>query len=266
LTSRRSAQAWVALVAAVGVLVAPTAHAERAIPPLTGPVIDEAGLLSRGDASQLEALSRSARAVNGGNGVQLQFFLVPSLEGEAIESFSMRAAEKWKLGTKGQDNGLLFVVSRDDRKMRIEVGGGLEGGLTDAQSGRIIRNVLAPAFRENRYGQGLYNGALTALNAMGALPEGVTVPQQARRAPGKQRFPIGFLLLIGFFVLMSRSFGGRRGGGGLGWFLLGSAMGNSWGRRDHDDWGGGGGFGGGGGGGWSGGGGGFSGGGSSGSW
>ena len=221
-------------------------------------MVDEAGLLSRADRARLETLARAARNLDGRRGVQLQFLVVKSLDGESLEDFSMRVVEAWKLGDSARGDGVLLLLAIDDHKVRIEVGNGVEGKLTDAQSGRIIRNVLAPAFRAGRYGDGLYEGSVQVLAALGSLPEGVTARQRARPAREGGRF--GGLFMIGlvvlFFVLRlvfgfgRRSFfGGWWGGGGFG----GGGFG-------------GGGFGGGGGGGWSGGGGGFSGGGASGSW
>jgi uncharacterized protein len=212
------------------------------VPPLTGPVVDQAGLLDENSAARLAALSRAARAERSGAGPQLQFLIVPSLDGEPIEDFSIRVAEVWKIGTRGQDNGVLFVVSRDDRLVRIEVGGGLEGELTDAQAGRIIRDTLTPAFRAGRYGDGLYDAARQVLGALSALPEGESAPAPAER----RRVPIGIALLFLLFLLGIR---------GLFWPWLfwmggrGSRRGGGWG-----------------GGGWSGGGGGFSGGGATGRW
>jgi uncharacterized protein len=259
------ARGWLAAGALLLAAALPAA-AERRIPALTGPVVDEAGLLDAGWERRLADLSRAARAGEGGTGVQLQYLLVPSLEGEAIESFSMRAAEAWKLGTRGKDNGVLVVVARDDRRVRIEVGGGVEGGLTDAQSGRIIRNTITPAFRQGRYGEGLYRAGQEILAALGSLPQGVEAPR-TRGAPVEGLpFPVGLLvglllaggapLILGFIIValvLRAIFGRRRGfGGGFGGPWVGG--------------GGGGWSGGGGGGGWSGGGGGFSGGGASGSW
>ncbi len=249
--------------AAVLLATAAPAAAERSVPSLTGPVVDEAGLLDAGWARRLSDLSRAARAREGGTGVQLQYLLVPSLEGEAIESFSMRVAESWQLGTRGKDNGVLVVVARDDRRVRIEVGGGIEGGLTDAQSGRIIRSTVAPAFREGRYGEGLYQAGRQILAALGSLPEGMSAPG-GRAGARDVRIPVvgplmalflgfgapfifGLLVLV---VVLGAVFGGRRGWGGP-W------GGGGWGGS---------GWGGGGGGSWGGGGGGFSGGGASGSW
>lgn len=253
------------ILAAVAILlgVSASAHAAlRSIPPMSGPVVDQAGLLSPADQAKLEALARAARAEEAGEGVQLQFLIVPSLEGEPIEDFSIRVAEAWKVGSRGKDNGILIVVARDDRQVRIEVGGGLEGDLTDAQAGRIIRQTIAPAFRAGRYGDGLYEAAVQVLGAVGALPPSVAEPPQAvSRQPGGSgvALMVVYLVIIVVFVVVSRRMGGRAfflpflfGSGGnpprRGW-RSGSGGGAGWG-----------------GGGWGGGGGGFSGGGASGSW
>jgi uncharacterized protein len=246
-----------ALALAVGLAVAvPAARAATPVPPLTGPVVDEVGLLSADDVHRLEALSRAARGVEGGNGVQLQYLIVKSLEGEPIEDYSIRVAEAWKIGTKGKDNGVLVTVAVDDRAVRIEVGGGLEGGLTDAQSSRIIRGTIVPAFRAQRYGDGLYDAGVQILGALGALPSGI---QPTRRAPAAVHFSSMAIIALFVFIFFIRAllgFGTRRRR--HLWWGGGPWMGGGWG---------GGGFGGGGsGGGWSGGGGGFSGGGASGRW
>lgn len=245
------------------------AAALRPVPALTGPVVDEAGIVDAGSRATLEGLARRARAEGG---VQLQVLTVRSLEGEEVAAFSMRVAEAWRLGTRGKDDGVLLLVAIEDRKVRIEVGGGLEGALTDAQSGRIIRSTIAPAFRERRYGPGLVAASRQILGALGVEAGGAV----DGRPPSGPAYTSGwhllgsmlpFLLFIGVPILIiaisvaARSGRGGRGGfGGWGGPFLGGG------------WGGGGGFGGGsfggggGGGGWSGGGGGFSGGGASGSW
>jgi uncharacterized protein len=224
-------------------------HAAPAVPALTGPVVDLAGLLDGGSQRRLEALSRAAAAQEGGRGVQLQFLIVRTLEGEAIEDYSMRVAEAWKLGTREADNGILVTVASEDRQVRIEVGQGLEGGLTDAQSSRIIRNTIAPAFKVGRYGDGLYDAGVEVLSALGALPKDVA--RHAARGRPTQRLPgLGIVVLVILSIVLRALFGGLglRGRGGFG------------------GWGGGGFGGGGGGGSWGGGGGGFSGGGASGRW
>lgn len=219
------------------------------VPALTGPVVDEAHVVSPGDRAMLDNLARNVRAQDDGNGVQLGFLLVPSIGYEPIEDFSIRVAEAWKIGTKGADNGLLFVVATNDHKMRLEVGGGLEGKLPDVLAGRIVDETLKPAFRTGRFGAGLLAGAQQALSILqvgpGALP-------QAHRPADGGGIPMDlvvWLLIIAFIVVINFLGRGRRGGFWIG----GGGFG-------------GGGFGGGSGGGWSGGGGGFSGGGASGSW
>ncbi len=251
------------------VVAATPVSAAVGVPRLTGPVVDPAGVVDDRWERRLSDLSRAARAQNGGTGPQLQYLLVPTLDGEPIEDFSMRVAEAWKIGTRGRDDGVLVVVAVKDRKVRIEVGGGLEGGLTDAQAGRIIRTVIAPAFREGRFGEGLYAAGQQILGALGALPQGMSQPP--RRTVGEK--PVGdipvlgallgfllglgapFLVLLILFIILVRVVAGLGGRGPRG----------PW-RGGGGGWGGGGFGSGGGGGGWSGGGGGFSGGGASGSW
>jgi uncharacterized protein len=245
-------------VALAALLVLPGAAAGTTpVPPLTGPVVDAAGLLDAGSARRLEALARAAKTQGGERGVQLQYLVVRSLDGEAIEDYSIRVAEAWKLGTAERDDGVLVTVAVEDRAVRIEVGGGLEGVLTDAQTSRIIRTTIVPAFRGGEYGRGLYEAGVQILSAAGALP-----PDVARRVaqpPAPVR--LSSLAIIGIFVVL---------------FILRTFTGFGPRRRRHLWWGGGpwigggGGWGGGGlgggGGGWSGGGGGFSGGGASGRW
>jgi uncharacterized protein len=218
--------------------------------------VDQAGLLDRGWHQRLAALARSARSREDGSGVQLQYLLVRSLQGESIEDFSIRVAEAWKLGTRGADNGVLVTVAVEDRQVRIEVGGGLEGGLTDAQSSRIIRGTLAPAFRAGRYGDGLYDAGVQILGALGALPSGVSAARPQRPATHVSSLAV-LLLFVGMFVFRVLTGFGPRRRRSLWW------GGGPWGGGGGPF--GGGGFGGGGGG-WSGGGGGFSGGGASGRW
>ncbi len=250
------------LLAALLALAAAPAAA-RPVPALTGPVVDEAGVLDAGERRALDALSRAAWEQDPARRVQLQYLVVGSLEGDAIEDFAVRAFEQWKLGERGRDNGVLVVVAVKDRRVRIETGYGAEGGLTDAQSGRIIRGTLAPAFREGRYGQGLYDAGVQILGALGALPEGTQDRHAARPLPAT-RFSslalVGFVLVV-LFLRMLTGFGPRRRRGFWygGWGGWGGGLGGGWGGG----WGGGLG---GGGGGWGGGGGRSGGGGASGSW
>ena len=226
------------------------ATTDLAIPQLTGPVVDRAGLLS---ATEAETIAAGLRDYQAGTGNQLQVLIVPALpEGMPAEEYAIRVVEDWKLGTAEKDNGVLLLISVTDRKWRIEVGGGLEGDLADVEASRIGREVLVPALQRGDYARGV---AATLQRIAGELGGTISFEgMPVRQVPVKQR-PINFLplILIAFFILMA----GRRRRGGL---LAGMILGHTLGRGG---WGGGGG---GGGGGWSGGGGGFSGGGAGGDW
>ena len=113
------------------------------VPKLTGPVVDLAGVLSRSEQAEISA---SLLQFQRQYGPQLQVLVVPKLEDETIESYSIKVVDAWKLGTKGKDNGVLLLIATDDRKVRIEVGRGLEGDLPDALAGRIIRAGILPFF------------------------------------------------------------------------------------------------------------------------
>ena len=228
-------------------------------PAMNGPVNDIAGVMTAAEKTELE---NYLSAVNTQTGVQVAVLTVPSLEGDAIEAFSMRVAEKWKLGQAGKDNGALLVVSVQDRALRIEVGYGLEASLTDMKSGLIIRSVIVPFFKEGKYGEGIIAGAK---NMVGIATDNAEIVSEQVKNPGTASsgsdiFPIAVFFVIAFIILLSA--GGRHRGGFLWPFLLGGFLGSS-GR--HDNWRGGSGSGFGGGG-FSGGGGGFGGGGASGGW
>jgi uncharacterized protein len=224
------------------------------VPPLNARVNDAAQLLG---TSEREALEAKLAAHEAESGQQFVLVTVPSLEGDPIEDFSIRVAEKWKIGQRGKDDGLILVVARDDRKMRIEVGYGLEGDLTDVFSSRVIREILTPAFRQGAFARGLNEGFDALI--MKATGQPVPEPRRevAQRAPRKFRLaPIIFVLL---FLLFFGGGGGRwrRRRSALPFFMLGG--GGFGGGFGGGRGGGGGGFGGGGGGG-------FGGGGASGGW
>lgn len=224
-------------------------------PPLTAPVMDEAGILDPAIVNRLnQVLSRLWQS----GGSQIAVLTVPSLHGFPIEQASIEIVEQWKLGTTKKDNGILFLIAPQDRRMRIEVGQGLEGDLPDAIAKRIIAETVTPFFSEGRYNDGVVAGVsaiiertdpqlLSELEGKVGRP---TVEDQTQSGGHWVHTLIWFLLVWFFlFTRFGRAllfgmilFGGRGGGGGY--------------------------YGGGGGsrGGYSGGGGGFSGGGASGSW
>lgn len=221
------------------------------VPPLTGPVYDEEGLLSSSEKQQLDILLRHA---NSRGVAQVQVAIIKSLQGEPIESVSIQMTDKWKLGNAKQDNGILFLLAIQDKKMRIEVGQGLEGSLPDMKTKKILEEVVRPFFRQGDMSRGVWAGTIAILKAVDGEYADMEGPQKSDKGNDSWLFLIYVVLFI--LVMISRVAGGGRRSlrGGRGWGSGGP-------------WGGGGGWGGGsGGGGWSGGGGGFSGGGASSGW
>ena len=238
------------------------------IPAFRAMVTDQAGVLSPELRSRLEA---QLLAYQRQTGHQLALLIVPSLEGDAIEEFSIRVVEQWKLGDEVRDDGVLLLVAMADRKIRIETGHGLEGDLTDAASSRIIRDIISPEFKRGDPEAGIVAGVSAIMAATGS--EAIPLPERPAPARRSQRRSVGFppFLLLALFVLPFL-FGGRGGPGGRRRSAWGAAplfFGGGGFGGGRSGFGGGGGFGGGssGGGGFSGGGGGsFGGGGASGSW
>jgi len=216
------------------------------------PVVDQAGLLSRQVRAQL---TNALIAIKNQTGNEIAVLTVKSLEGESIDGYSIKVTDKWKLGSKEKDNGVLFLISMNDRKMRIEVGQGLEGDLPDARAGQIIR-AIKPYFKRGDYKAGIILGVSQIAQNIGVELKGA--PKVRNRRSRKRSSGLFFIIIL----VLSFLFRGRggRGGGMMSMLLLGSMMGG--GRSS--GFGGGGGFSGGSGG--FGGGGGFSGGGASGGW
>jgi uncharacterized protein len=125
------------------------------VPPLRGYVNDYASMLSPAASQQLEV---ELAAFEASDSTQIVVLTVPSLEGEVLEQYAIRVVEAWKIGQKGRDNGALLLLVKNDHKIRIEVGRGLEGKLTDLVSGRIIRNEIAPAFKRGDFDAGVGAG------------------------------------------------------------------------------------------------------------
>ena len=132
---------------------------QAAIPRLDTPVVDTTGTL---DAAQKQQLEQQAYALQQRKGSQLQVLIVPSTQPETIEAYAVRAFEQWKLGRKGVDDAVLLVVAKDDRKVRIEVGYGLEGAIPDIIAGRVIQEYLVPKFRAGDYGGGIADATAAA--------------------------------------------------------------------------------------------------------
>jgi uncharacterized protein len=131
------------------------AFALVAVPQLTGRVVDQTGTLSSGDIAQL---TQTLADLERRKGSQIAVLIVPTTDGEAIEPFSLRVAEAWKIGRKKVDDGALLVIAKNDRRLRIEVGYGLEGVLTDVTSKRIIDEVITPKFKSGDFAGGISAG------------------------------------------------------------------------------------------------------------
>lgn len=251
----------------------------KEVPALTARVTDQAGMLDATQKQRLEAVLAEHEAKSGN---QIAVLLVKSTEPEAIEQYSIRVADAWKLGRKGVDDGVLLVVARDNpsslRRLRIEAGRGVQGVLTDAQSKRILQDVIAPHFKQNHYYEGLVAGVgaiATVLNRE-RFPEPAPTVAPANAGDSGQGGGIGMfgiLMLVFGFMLLRSMFRPRRSclsrggwGNGATGFILGSILSNAGrGGGGFGGFSGGGGFGGGGGG-FGGGGGSFDGGGASGDW
>lgn len=268
------------------------------VPKLSGRVVDLSGTL---DASQQQAIAAKLAAFEQAKGSQVAVLLVPTIGTETIEEFATRVTDEWKLGRAGVDDGVLFVVAKQERRMRIQTGRGVQGVLTDALSRRIIAERVSPRFRAGDFAGGIHDGVDAILKAI----EGESLPapaQSAPRAKSSSGASIESFFWMAFVVVpvagaILRSLLGRFVGASLtsgvtglaAWFIFGSLAlgaiaavvafvavlfmgtnalsarrGGGW--TSGGSWGGGGGWSSGGGGGFSGGGGGFDGGGASGGW
>jgi uncharacterized protein len=213
--SRRHGLAVVA--AAVWLLLSLLAGTGRAleVPPLAARVNDLAGVLSSAARARLETRLRELEARTG---AQVAILVVPSLQGDALEDYTVRVAQAWKLGRKGVDDGALFFAATNDRKMRIEVGYGLEARLTDAAARNILDTLVRPRFR-----QGDFDGGVeAAVDGIAATIAGQALPAPPSRAARAQRPPLRVLLLsVPLFVIVIGVFSlvALLAPGVTGWFL-----------------------------------------------
>ncbi|HXG29401.1 MAG TPA: TPM domain-containing protein [Nevskiales bacterium] len=192
------------------------------VPYLSGRVVDNAEILSPGAR---ERIAQQLKAHEDATGNQIAVLTVPSLEGESVEDFAVRVFEDWKLGRQGQDNGVLVVVAPQDRRMRIEVGYGLEGTLTDVAAARIIRDVMTPHFKAGDFDGGIEQGVQTIIQVLaGEAADGAAAPAEAGtqselfQGPllsGPERILMGGFIfgIIGLFTIIGILTPG------VGWFM-----------------------------------------------
>ena len=173
-----------------------TAQELQPVPALTARVIDRTGTLT---ADQLGRLQTKLALLEGQKGVQFAVLIVPSVAPESVEQFALRVVERWKIGRKGVDDGALLLVAKADRRLRIEVGYGLEGALNDATAKRIISETIGPRFQQGDF----YGGIDAGLDAMirVAAGESLPPPQKVGRSPAQgidveSLLPLGFLLVF----------------------------------------------------------------------
>lgn len=202
--------AWLkACVLLTCLLLAGPARAEVAVPPLSARVTDLTGTLT---TDQKAALEETLQAFERNKGSQIAVLLIPTTQPESIEQYSMRVAEAWKLGRKGVDDGALLLIAKDDRALRIEVGYGLEGVLTDIVSKRIVSDIIVPHLKNGDFYQGIQAG----VERMIRLVEGEPLPQPAPQENWEGSFDdlLPFAAVGGLF------------GGKLLRALLGAALGS----------------------------------------
>ena len=220
-----------ACILAIVMCWAVAAAADVAVPPLSGRVVDQTGTLSSGD---IASLTQTLKSLEARKGSQVAVLIVPTTEPETIEQYSIRVAEAWKIGRKKIDDGALLVVARNDRHLRIEVGYGLEGSLTDATTKRIIDEDITPKFKAGDFASGITAG----VNRMIRVIDGEQLPAPEPphwQSPGSFSIdPLNPFLIIPVLLLgglMRRTLGrliGSAATGGLvtlvAWYLLGSLL------------------------------------------
>ena len=203
-------------------LLLPLLAAAADIPPLKARVTDLTGTLN---AQQRDALEQTLAEFEQRKGAQIAVLMVPTTQPETVEQYAVRVQESWKLGRKGVDDGVLLVVAKNDRKLHIEVGYGLEGILPDAIAKRIIDDDIVPRFKENDF----YGGIRAGVDRVMRVVEGEKLPPPAARAHPKAQgisfdwvLPLLFAALIGGTIL--RAIFGRFVGSGIAGGVVGFAV------------------------------------------
>ena len=217
------------LIVLFGLLLNPLLVSALDVPPLTGRVVDLARVLS---GQETEQLSDQLKTHEEKTGNQVAVLILPSLEGEPVEAYSHRVATTWKLGQKGTDNGVLLLVALKERKLRIEVGYGLEGTLTDLRSARIIRHEIVPRFKVGDIPGGVRAGTEAILKTIdGTYQAADDTPQRpAPESSALQYVVIG--IIVGFLAGLILSQGLRRARALLGAvlsFMVAQAASIAWG-------------------------------------
>lgn len=181
------------LFAALWLLVAPWALAEVAVPPLQARVTDLTGTLRPAEQADLERILQGFEAQKGS---QIAVLIVPTTQPETVEQYAMRVAEEWKLGRKGVDDGVLLLVAKNDRNLRIEVGYGLEGAIPDAVAKRIVSEIISPRFKQGDFSGGIRAGVDRIIKVVEGEPLPEKKPSRSKDGGGVS----GDWLVIGFVL------------------------------------------------------------------
>ena len=206
------------------------AVADVAVPPLTGRVVDQTGTLSSADVA---SLTQTLKNLEARKGSQVAVLIVPTTAPETVEQYSIRVAEAWKIGRRKIDDGALLVVAKDDRKLRIEVGYGLEGALNDVTAKRIIDEIITPKFRSGDFAGGISAGVDRIIGVIDGEKLPVPEPRQPQSSSVLSHvdllnpFTIFGLFIVGAMLraMLGRLIGSAATGGivgALAWFIAGS--------------------------------------------
>ena len=204
------------------------ASADVAVPPLSGRVVDQTGTLS---SDTMASLTQTLKGLELRKGSQVAVLIVPTTAPETIEQYSIRVAEAWKIGRRKIDDGALLIVAKDDHKLRIEVGYGLEGSLTDATASRIISEIITPKFRSGDFAGGISDGVERIIAVIDGEPLPAPQATQSFSVPSHLDDILPLLLFGAIIVgglsraLLGRLIGSVTTGGIIGvvaWFLIGS--------------------------------------------
>jgi uncharacterized protein len=219
----------VALVLCLAFAIAQIAVAQVAVPPLSGRVVDQTATLN---SDEIAKLNQTLKDFEAKKGSQIAVLIVPSTQPEAIEQYSIRVAEAWKIGRKKIDDGAILVVAKNDRKLRIEVGYGLEGALTDVSANRIIDEIITPKFRSGDFVGGISSGVDQIIRVVDGEP--LPEPQRPRPSSNLPNHIDPAFLIFGGIILsgilrgvLGRLLGALAAGGVVAaviWFLAGSLV------------------------------------------
>jgi uncharacterized protein len=204
----------IALIFLLIFFVLPVVSYALDVPKLQGYVNDYAGMISSSAKARIE---KDLKAFEQSDSTQLVILTVPTLEGETVDGFGIKVAETWKIGQKGKDNGIIILVAKQERKIRIEVGRGLEGPLTDLAAGRIVDIAIAPRFKQGDFDGGFIAGVAAVIAATRGEFKADIKPKAKKTKAGTSFFTLLLIVLVALLFIgsFSRTMGGLAGAVGL---------------------------------------------------